>query len=437
MNREDREQHKLLKKTMIKTFEKLKNINLNRKSNSLWFGDNDKVRVCIMTSKIYSFTQKYWFTLTKNRKSFLEHSQESYVFLGFLDDDQFAYLIPYFDYKNDFLSCDTTKTGWQIRINHHLKWYFPNNDFRIDLLKFKEPLTSLEKSLAEYKNKSKTEKTDLDSKKPKTSKYFPKAERFYWPCLQFVSSKGSSGAKLEEIKQDLIDRFALSPEQQRESVKSGRISKLYNRTNFALSHLKRLKFISKQYETGAFCIQPKGRTFYKNENEKSLIDRIRDLQRSSSKDSRQSEPDCLYLLDMHTEIKEEVKDQWHLAGTRSGSRFTNIVLNVYNRLESYIKETVQHSGHNLEDLFGIALIEKVFSIRKPLIDVSDRKDNRLTRENKRASALFLFKGICKMRNILAHENRLDLVSSKKNTLEILAFLSFLFRLTDKGRLKQK
>ena len=108
---------------------------------------------------------------------------------------------------------------------------------------------------------------------------------------------------------------------------------------------------------------------------------------------------------MHTEIKEEVKDQWHLAGTRSGSRFTNIVLNVYNRLESYIKETVQHSGHNLEDLFGIALIEKVFSIRKPLIDVSDRKDNRLTRENKRKYALFLFKGICKMRNILAHENR--------------------------------
>ena len=162
------QQHELLRQKMIKTFEKLKNINLIRKSDNLWFSDNEKVKLCVMTSKAYpsSSTQKYWFTLTEKGESFLEHSQESYVFLGFLDNDQSVYLIPYFDYKNNFLSCDTTDRGRHIRINQDLKWYFPNNNPpKIDLLKFKVSLTSLEKSPAEYKSKFKTDRPSSKSKK--------------------------------------------------------------------------------------------------------------------------------------------------------------------------------------------------------------------------------------------------------------------------------
>ena len=135
------DKHKKLKQRMIKTFEKLKNIKLNKRSGSLWFDDSNKVRVCIMTSQPYQQTSKYWFTLTPNRKKFLDNAQKAYVFLGFLDNKQFAYLIPYTDYKEHFLSCNTTDTGWHITINHKLEWYFSqNNPQSIDLLQFKKAL---------------------------------------------------------------------------------------------------------------------------------------------------------------------------------------------------------------------------------------------------------------------------------------------------------
>ncbi len=150
MNREKKEErkiHTLLKQKIAKTFEKLKNIKLNKKSDSLWFDDSDKVRLCIMTSRSYpsSHTQKYWFTLTESEKDFLDDSQKGYVFLGFLDNNQSAYLIPFFDYKECFLNCDITDTGWHIRINHQLKWYFSKNEYQdIDLLKFEVSLTVVE-----------------------------------------------------------------------------------------------------------------------------------------------------------------------------------------------------------------------------------------------------------------------------------------------------
>ena len=136
-----RKEHKKLKQRMLKTFEKLENIKLNRKSSSLWFDDINKVRVCIMTSQPYPQTSRYWFTLTDTRKSFLDEAQKTYVFLGFLDDKQSAYLIPYTDYKEHFLSCNITDTGKHITINHKLEWYFPqNNSPRINLLQFKKAL---------------------------------------------------------------------------------------------------------------------------------------------------------------------------------------------------------------------------------------------------------------------------------------------------------
>ena len=197
---------------------------------------------------------------------------------------------------------------------------------------------------------------DANSKKPAPLKNFPKSEKFYWPCLEFVSSKGDSGARLEEIKRHLIERFNLSPEQQKELVRSGYTSKLYNRANWALSHLKRLSFISKHYETGAFYIQPKGQSFYQNENEKSLIDHIRELQKASSrrkpkqepvkKDSKLSDPDFLCLSDLHKEIQEEVDGRLE----RRGVRYGHIFLDVWNRLESYIKDKIKQSGHDFDNL---------------------------------------------------------------------------------------
>ena len=114
---------------------------------SLWFDDSGKTKICIITSKSYpsSFVQKYWFTLTESEKDFLDDSQTGYVFLGFLDNNQSAYLIPFFDYKKYFLNCDTTETGWHIRINHDLKWYFSKNESQIiDLLKFQISLIVVE-----------------------------------------------------------------------------------------------------------------------------------------------------------------------------------------------------------------------------------------------------------------------------------------------------
>ena len=92
-----------------------------------------------MTSKVYPviYTQKYWYTMTPIKKAFLEKFKKSYVFLGCLDEENKAYLIPFHKYKKSFLCCDTTKTGWHIRINHNLHWYFRNipdislSEFRI------------------------------------------------------------------------------------------------------------------------------------------------------------------------------------------------------------------------------------------------------------------------------------------------------------------
>ncbi len=155
MNREEKEKtaHKLLKQKMVKTFEVFKDIKLNKNSQKLWLDHSEKTRLCIMTSKSHSSSKlyppssslKYWFTLTKSAKDFLDNAQTGYVFLGFLDDNQSAYLIPFFDYKEYFLSCNTTETGWHIRINHKLKWCFSKNEYQnIDLLKFKIPLTVVE-----------------------------------------------------------------------------------------------------------------------------------------------------------------------------------------------------------------------------------------------------------------------------------------------------
>ena len=132
-----------LKKKILKTFEKLKQVHLKRKkqTRNLYFDSINQAVVCIKTSKAYalSFTQKYWYTLTHREKSFLENYKNSYVFLGCLDNSNTAYLIPFHKYKKCFLNCDTTQTGWHIRINHKLYWYFSEEE-NINLSKFEKPV---------------------------------------------------------------------------------------------------------------------------------------------------------------------------------------------------------------------------------------------------------------------------------------------------------
>ena len=137
-------EHETLKKTLLKTFEQSYKTKLIKKTTNLHFSKDNQIALCIMTSKDYpvSYTQKYWYTLTPTEKSFLESFKKSYVFLGCLDNENEAYLIPFHKYKQAFLSCDITKTGWHIRINHNLHWYFPNIP-DIDLSTFKRPFISL------------------------------------------------------------------------------------------------------------------------------------------------------------------------------------------------------------------------------------------------------------------------------------------------------
>ncbi|MDE0118481.1 MAG: hypothetical protein OXM55_00545 [Bdellovibrionales bacterium] len=134
-----------LKEKMLKTFKHLKQVHVERKKSTqnLYCNRTNQVAVCIKTSKAYPNdpTKKYWYTLTHGEKPFLEQYKKSYVFLGCLDNCNTAYLIPFHDYKEYFLKCSTTQTGWHININHKLYW-FPSKAEEIDLSQFKVQLLS-------------------------------------------------------------------------------------------------------------------------------------------------------------------------------------------------------------------------------------------------------------------------------------------------------
>ena len=145
LNKEEIMTEEALKRKLIKTFESLKKITLNKRTRTknLHFNDIKQIALCIKTSKAYStqFTQKYWYTLTPNEKSFLDRYKKSYVFLGCLDNRDIAYLIPFHNNKQHFLNCNITQKDWHIRINHRLYWYFPTKP-DINLSKFEQALYS-------------------------------------------------------------------------------------------------------------------------------------------------------------------------------------------------------------------------------------------------------------------------------------------------------
>ena len=138
MRGKDRDKYarKRLRQKMIKTFERLKGQSLEKKSRALWF--NRKYRLCAMISKDHSdieyYPQKYWFTLIKNQKQFLNNAEKSYVFLGFLDNDQSACLVPYNPHRKKFNGHDEKRFDIGILPN------LDDNNLGVNLSEFMEPL---------------------------------------------------------------------------------------------------------------------------------------------------------------------------------------------------------------------------------------------------------------------------------------------------------
>lgn len=132
-----------LKKKLLKTFERSFNVQLTKqkRTKNLFFNENRKLALNIMTSKCYkNLSQRYWYTLTFRSEDFLKKYRESYVFLGCLDKEKVAYLIPFRPYQKAFLNCNITKNqGRHIMIDHSLFWCLPDGR-KISLLDFKSQL---------------------------------------------------------------------------------------------------------------------------------------------------------------------------------------------------------------------------------------------------------------------------------------------------------
>ena len=127
------------------------------------------------------------------------------------------------------------------------------------------------------------------------------------------------------------------------------------------------------------------------------------------------------LNNMHKEVLKVAKDRiQHKEGYRG------IISDVCIALEDYIKKKINNP--NIQDIGGAKLMEHVFSKDKPIIRLSDKAEEQ-------KGFMFLFSGAIKaIRNKCTHKlYKLDL----QEVLEILGFLSFLFRTADKGKVKNK
>ena len=142
MNKSDKIKYYLsekIKDQMLETFKHLKQTELTKEKQH-YFNKANQIALCIKISKLHpNNSQQYWYTLTSAEKDFLEGFKNSYIFLGFRDNKKTAYLIPFYEYRNDFLICNQTKTGWHIHINHKLQWCVPSRQ-KIELSLFEVPL---------------------------------------------------------------------------------------------------------------------------------------------------------------------------------------------------------------------------------------------------------------------------------------------------------
>jgi len=114
----------------------------------------------------------------KGGKSFLDRYKKSYVFLGCLDNYKTAYLIGFPENKKYFLNCDTTQTGWHIRINHRLYWYFPKEP-DINLSKFEQSLSYSEIRKKQITKEKKAYERGMNKRKSECIKDVKKMKEKY------------------------------------------------------------------------------------------------------------------------------------------------------------------------------------------------------------------------------------------------------------------
>ena len=124
------------------------------------------------------------------------------------------------------------------------------------------------------------------------------------------------------------------------------------------------------------------------------------------------------LNNMHEEVVKISKDKIQYGD------YKNIILDTCISLENHIKKKINNP--NL-DISGAKLMEHIFSKDKFIIELSDKKEER-------KGFMFLFSGVIKaIRNQFSHK----LYSiNLQEAVEILGFLSFLFRTVDKGKVKK-
>ena len=149
---------------------------------------------------------------------------------------------------------------------------------------------------------------------------------------------------------------------------------------------------------------------------KVLIDDIKDNPDRYANISEKSQNDN-FVNSMHKKIVQvaSIKIQ--------NKDYRGAILDSCTALDNYVKEKI--NINKIMDMSGVKLMECVFSKDKPIIKLSDKPEEQ-------KGFMFLFSGVMKaVRNPSTH--KLHQLDSLSETLEILGFLSFLFRLVDKGK----
>ena len=125
------------------------------------------------------------------------------------------------------------------------------------------------------------------------------------------------------------------------------------------------------------------------------------------------------LSNMHAEVVKIARDRIQ------SKDYKNIILDISISLENYTKKKT--TSNNTMHMSGVKLMEYVFSKNNPIIQISKKAEEQ-------QGFMFLFSGAIKaIRNQCAHKlYNIDL----QEALEILNFLSFLFRVVDKGSSKK-
>lgn len=118
------------------------------------------------------------------------------------------------------------------------------------------------------------------------------------------------------------------------------------------------------------------------------------------------------LNNMHKEVTKIAKDKME------NKDYRGAVLDVCIALEGYVKKKSKKYD------IGAKLMEKVFSADSPVIKISNKPEEQ-------RGHMFLFSGAMKaIRNRYSHD--INQVNPLQETLEILGFLSFLFRTVDEN-----